>query len=157
MHLAHFGTPRHASISADKRAERGLPENLIRLCVGIEDPRDLIDDLEHSLIESGAIYERFDGNSTPATPTTTGLARDEYISDPESWVIRRASKYTRSGRHDDRAFAADTSSDNTVAELRSSKPVNDVPNLDTEQDILVSAPGKVILFGEHAVVHGVVR
>jgi len=28
---------------------------------------------------------------------------------------------------------------------------------DQDQDILVSAPGKVILFGEHAVVHGVVR
>jgi cystathionine beta-lyase/cystathionine gamma-synthase len=46
---------RHASISAAVRAARGLPENLIRLCVGIEDPRDLIDDLEHALISSGAI------------------------------------------------------------------------------------------------------
>jgi hypothetical protein len=37
------------------RAERGLPEDLIRLCVGIEDPADLIDDLEHALLEAGAI------------------------------------------------------------------------------------------------------
>ena len=37
------------------RAERGLPEDLIRLCVGIKDPADLIDDLEHALLEAGAI------------------------------------------------------------------------------------------------------
>ncbi|KAH9989027.1 cystathionine beta-lyase [Russula vinacea] len=45
----------HASIDAAVRAERGLPEDLIRLCVGIEDPVDLIDDLEHALLEAGAI------------------------------------------------------------------------------------------------------
>jgi O-acetylhomoserine/O-acetylserine sulfhydrylase-like pyridoxal-dependent enzyme len=37
------------------RAERGLPEDLIRLCVGIKDPADLIDDLEHAHLEAGAI------------------------------------------------------------------------------------------------------
>ncbi|KAH9966258.1 cystathionine beta-lyase [Lactifluus volemus] len=43
------------SIDPAVRAERGLPEDLIRLCVGIEDPTDLIDDLEHALLEAGAI------------------------------------------------------------------------------------------------------
>ncbi|ANB12706.1 cystathionine beta-lyase STR3 [Sugiyamaella lignohabitans] len=36
----------HASIDAKTRAERDFPEDLIRLCVGIENPDDLIDDLQ---------------------------------------------------------------------------------------------------------------
>jgi len=36
----------HASIDAKTRAERNLAEDLIRLCVGIEDCDDLIDDLQ---------------------------------------------------------------------------------------------------------------
>ena len=32
----------HASIPADVRAARGLPDDLVRISVGIEDPRDLI-------------------------------------------------------------------------------------------------------------------
>ncbi len=35
----------HASIDAKTRSERGMPEDVIRLCVGIEDVDDLIDDL----------------------------------------------------------------------------------------------------------------
>lgn len=36
----------HASIDAKTRAEREFPEDLIRLCVGIENPDDLLDDLQ---------------------------------------------------------------------------------------------------------------
>ncbi|PLB50615.1 cystathionine beta-l [Aspergillus steynii IBT 23096] len=38
----------HASIDAKTRAERAMPEDLIRLCVGIEDVDDLIDDLQRA-------------------------------------------------------------------------------------------------------------
>ena len=41
----------HASIPADVRAARGLPDDLVRISVGIEDPRDLIrGELLHSLL-----------------------------------------------------------------------------------------------------------
>ncbi|BFZ54241.1 cystathionine beta-lyase [Savitreella phatthalungensis] len=39
----------HASIDPKVRKERNLPEDLIRLCVGIEDVDDLIDDLSNSI------------------------------------------------------------------------------------------------------------
>ncbi|KAI8808493.1 cystathionine beta-lyase [Cladochytrium replicatum] len=39
----------HASIPAHVRKERNLPEDLIRLCIGIEDVDDLIEDLENAL------------------------------------------------------------------------------------------------------------
>ena len=39
----------HASIDAATRAERALPEDLIRLCVGIEDVHDLLEDLESAV------------------------------------------------------------------------------------------------------------
>ena len=39
----------HASIDPATRAERALPEDLIRLCVGIEDVHDLIQDLENAV------------------------------------------------------------------------------------------------------------
>jgi cysteine-S-conjugate beta-lyase len=41
----------HASIDAETRAARALPEDLIRLCVGIEDVHDLIADLESAVCE----------------------------------------------------------------------------------------------------------
>ncbi|KAF7332040.1 Cystathionine beta-lyase [Mycena kentingensis (nom. inval.)] len=104
----------HASIDAATRAARGLPEDLIRLCVGIEDPIDLIDDLEHALIDAGAIA--FNG---------------------------QLNKYVRvmPSAHDQLNRA--------VQKLGLYDPRPD------EQEWFVSAPGKVILFGEHAVVHGV--
>ncbi|MBE7182487.1 MAG: PLP-dependent transferase, partial [Terriglobus roseus] len=39
----------HASIDAKTRAERELPEDIIRLCVGIEDVEDLLDDLRRAV------------------------------------------------------------------------------------------------------------
>ncbi|KAI8394195.1 cystathionine beta-lyase [Radiomyces spectabilis] len=45
----------HASIPAHIRAERALPEDLIRLCIGIEDVEDLLEDLEASLVAAGAL------------------------------------------------------------------------------------------------------
>ncbi|KAK4186882.1 Cys/Met metabolism PLP-dependent enzyme-domain-containing protein [Podospora australis] len=45
----------HASIDAKTRQERQMPEDIIRLCVGIEDVEDLIDDLRNALIQAGAI------------------------------------------------------------------------------------------------------
>lgn len=42
----------HASIDAETRKERALPEDIIRLCVGIEDAGDLIDDLSRAVSTS---------------------------------------------------------------------------------------------------------
>ncbi|KAK9329923.1 Cys/Met metabolism PLP-dependent enzyme-domain-containing protein [Lipomyces starkeyi] len=45
----------HASIDPKVRAERALPEDLIRLCVGIENASDLVEDLKHALFQAGAL------------------------------------------------------------------------------------------------------
>ncbi|PBP16340.1 cystathionine beta-lyase [Diplocarpon rosae] len=49
----------HASIDAKTRKERQMPEDIIRLCVGIEDADDLIDDLSRAV--SGAVTVTIDG------------------------------------------------------------------------------------------------
>lgn len=51
----------HASIDAKTRAERQMPEDIIRLCVGIEDVDDLIDDLTRALVHAGAVSVDLDG------------------------------------------------------------------------------------------------
>ena len=51
----------HASIDAKTRQERGVPEDLIRLCVGIEDGDDLLDDLRSALVQAGAMNVSLDG------------------------------------------------------------------------------------------------
>jgi cystathionine beta-lyase len=51
----------HASIDAKTRAERQMPEDIIRLCVGIEDPNDLIEDLSRALVQAGAVTVTMDG------------------------------------------------------------------------------------------------
>ncbi|KAL1996443.1 hypothetical protein VTN49DRAFT_208 [Thermomyces lanuginosus] len=51
----------HASIDAKTRQERNMPEDLIRLCVGIEDADDLIDDLRRALVQAGAVNVTLDG------------------------------------------------------------------------------------------------
>ncbi|ODV91024.1 hypothetical protein CANCADRAFT_31814 [Tortispora caseinolytica NRRL Y-17796] len=45
----------HASIDPETRKARALPEDLIRLCVGIENPNDLLDDLTLALMKAGAV------------------------------------------------------------------------------------------------------
>ena len=42
----------HASIDAKTRKERQMPEDIIRLCVGIEDANDLINDLSSAVCEN---------------------------------------------------------------------------------------------------------
>ena len=95
-----------------------MPEDLIRLCVGIEDSEDLIDDLEAALLEAGAIRIVEDDN---------GVQRAERIL-PNATASTSTSNQLGSAHHE---------------ELN-------------PESLVVSAPGKVILFGEHAVVHGVV-
>lgn len=106
----------HASIDAATRAARGLPEDLIRLCVGIEDPHDLLDDLERALLAAGAIE--------------FNEVQNKYVrvTEPEG---------------------ADA-----IARAVQKLAVGDEPG-DNMKEWLISSPGKVILFGEHAVVHGV--
>ncbi|CAI6337206.1 unnamed protein product [Periconia digitata] len=59
----------HASIDAKTRAERNMPEDIIRLCVGIEDPDDLIDDLSRAVSLSPTIFGRFsNGNKNRWNP-----------------------------------------------------------------------------------------
>lgn len=118
---------RHASIDPAVRAARGLPEDLIRLCVGIEDADDLLEDLERALLEAGALT----------------LVR---TADGEDTYMRTGYGYTLGPRSE--SFLTE--------KLRGLGLVNDAKNSQDSQ-WFVSAPGKVILFGEHAVVHGVVR
>ncbi|KAK4238629.1 cystathionine beta-lyase [Achaetomium macrosporum] len=62
----------HASIDAKTRQERQMPEDIIRLCVGIEDVGDLIDDLSRALVQAGAVtltLDDFHANVDGATPS----------------------------------------------------------------------------------------
>ena len=130
----------HASISAAVRAERGLPENLIRLCVGIEDPRDLIDDLEHSLVASGAIVP-----DHSAQVLSKSANEELFATDRNAWILSRAKAFQR---------PKGSGLEKLAHSIKNTLGFSDRKQL--EQEITVSAPGKVILFGEHAVVHGVV-
>ncbi len=47
--LCHPPTMTHASIEPDVRRAHGIPDGLIRLSIGIEDPSDLIEDLDNAL------------------------------------------------------------------------------------------------------------
>ena len=47
--VEHPGIMTHASIPAEKRAELGIDDGLVRLSVGIEEAADLIDDLQQAL------------------------------------------------------------------------------------------------------------
>ena len=66
----------HASIDKKVRQERGLPEDLIRLCVGIEDVDDLIDDLTTALVKAGAVKVTVDG-IRPLPSAERGKRQDE--------------------------------------------------------------------------------
>lgn len=89
--------------------------------MGIEDPDDLLDDLESALLQAGAI---------------------RVVEDPEFAGEQKLERVPVEGEEDTAAPIASTSG-------TSPSDAEDIPAFVT------SAPGKVILFGEHAVVHGV--
>lgn len=74
----------HASIDPATRKERALPEDIIRLCVGIEDLGDLIDDLQQALVRAGAVtiteggFEAIDAREVEGE---TGLTR-QVVDEP---------------------------------------------------------------------------
>ncbi|GAA5864937.1 hypothetical protein JCM3774_003916 [Rhodotorula dairenensis] len=120
----------HASIDPAVRAARNLPEDLIRLCVGIEDPADLIDDLEAALLEAGAVRTVDEASSVPngerlSLERTGGVHGEGLVRGLQGLGL---------------------------TDTKNEKSRSDRPKVET---IMTSAPGKVILFGEHAVVHGV--
>ncbi|WP_419810162.1 trans-sulfuration enzyme family protein [Sphingomonas sp.] len=51
--MTHPASTTHASVAEDKRLEMGVTEGLLRLNVGLEDPADLIDDLDRALTAVG--------------------------------------------------------------------------------------------------------
>lgn len=51
--MTHPATTTHASVSAPVQAEMGITEGMLRLSVGLEDPQDLIDDLDQALASIG--------------------------------------------------------------------------------------------------------
>ena len=51
--MTHPASTTHASVSAEKRAEMGIGEGLLRLNVGLEDVDDVIDDLDRALAKVG--------------------------------------------------------------------------------------------------------
>ena len=51
--MCHTASTTHYSVSAEARAEMGVTEGMLRLNVGLEDPQDLIDDLDQALGKIG--------------------------------------------------------------------------------------------------------
>lgn len=47
--ITHPATTTHGRLTPEQRAEAGIPDGLIRLSVGLEDPADIIDDLARGL------------------------------------------------------------------------------------------------------------
>lgn len=45
----HPASMTHADLSAARRREDGIPDGLVRLSVGVEDPDDLVEDVRHAL------------------------------------------------------------------------------------------------------------
>lgn len=110
----------HASIDPAVRAARNLPEDLIRLCVGIEDSEDLIDDLEAALLEAGAVRVIDEaGERNKLERVRAGGAGTVELPNQQAFGVTESQGKAKIKR------------------------------------LITSAPGKVILFGEHAVVHGI--
>ena len=51
--MTHPASTTHYSVSAEVRAEMGITEGMLRLSIGLEDPQDLIDDLDQALRRAG--------------------------------------------------------------------------------------------------------
>jgi O-succinylhomoserine sulfhydrylase len=51
--MTHPASTTHASVSPEIRSEMGITEGMLRLSIGLEDPDDLIEDLDQALKEAG--------------------------------------------------------------------------------------------------------
>lgn len=51
--ITHPATTTHQRLSLEERARLGIGEDLVRLSVGLEDPRDLVEDIAHALEKAG--------------------------------------------------------------------------------------------------------
>jgi O-succinylhomoserine sulfhydrylase len=51
--MTHPASTTHAGVAEEKRVEMGIGEGLLRLNVGLEDPQDLIEDLDQALTAAG--------------------------------------------------------------------------------------------------------
>ncbi|SDA29431.1 PLP-dependent aspartate aminotransferase family protein [Sphingomonas sp. NFR15] len=51
--MTHPASTTHYGVAEDKRIEMGVTENLLRLNVGLEDPQDVIEDLDQALSKVG--------------------------------------------------------------------------------------------------------
>ena len=51
--MTHPASTTHYSVSAEVQAQMGITEGMLRLSVGLEDPRDVIDDLDRALAGAG--------------------------------------------------------------------------------------------------------
>ena len=51
--MTHPASTTHSSVAEDKRIEMGISEGMLRINVGLEDPADLIDDLDRALSSVG--------------------------------------------------------------------------------------------------------
>jgi cystathionine beta-lyase/cystathionine gamma-synthase len=51
--LCHPASTTHNNMGHEKRAEAGVEEGMIRINVGLEDPDDIIDDLDQALTAVG--------------------------------------------------------------------------------------------------------
>jgi O-succinylhomoserine sulfhydrylase len=51
--MTHPASTTHAGVAEDKRIEMGVTEGMLRLNVGLEDPEDLVDDLDQALRQVG--------------------------------------------------------------------------------------------------------
>ena len=96
------------------------------MCVGIEDPADLLDDLERALLEAGAIT------------LATDQQHQHYVLTSKADTISRAVEKLTFNENLNRGLSSQ------------------IDRKKEDREWFVSSPGKVILFGEHAVVHGVV-
>jgi cystathionine beta-lyase/cystathionine gamma-synthase len=47
--ISHPASMTHASVPPERRAAIGLSDSLVRISAGIEDPADLVDDLQQAL------------------------------------------------------------------------------------------------------------
>ena len=56
--VAHPATMTHAAMTAEARAQAGIPDGLLRLSVGIEHADDLADDLRAALARAQAAIDQ---------------------------------------------------------------------------------------------------